>query len=565
MNLSETDILEIIKQPRNAHIKNWRADQAVLDIYVNGGDVASELEKIKNYENDQQKKLREKIARSTRDKVKDLLNPLNKIFNASGGSIAFDGLSQLQQDNFQEHIDKLPEGFSFKKWMEIYWKRAFVSDPNGVVLIETDKEGISYPAYKNISVIHDYVMTWDKFEYIVFEHRDYEVENDGKKEKVKVYRVFDEVKDALYYEKGGKLFKYGNAKEDKELIFDEDHSYDHNLGFVPAVVCGGIVDIKTKGKVSFIEDIREALREYLRASSVHTIYKFLHLFPKFWSYAMKCVTCNGTGQITNPEYANDNSKPPKKQCPTCAGKRLATTTDVSNGIYLPIPKEGQPNLGDKVAGYIDTPINAWEQQNEDLKDMLAEMSYTLWGAYLVERDNDKERTATESVINVQPINENLHSISRIAESKASQLLTYMARIESQSEKAEVKERYGKRFIIETPDVLWEKYLDAKERQAPVTTLDYHYDQYLMAEYQNDLAMLEQRKKIFSLEPYAHYSVEDMQGKATPEQIQSKLLFSLWLNEDIDFTKDRENLKKEFEKFYQANKQSTVPPSTDTEE
>ena len=59
--------MQLIKEPSNPHIAGWKKDHNILDIYLNGGDVSAQLEKVKNFENEEQKKLRQKIARSTKD------------------------------------------------------------------------------------------------------------------------------------------------------------------------------------------------------------------------------------------------------------------------------------------------------------------------------------------------------------------------------------------------------------------------------------------------------------------------------------------------------------------
>lgn len=533
MILKEGEILEILTKPRNSNIKEWQKEHAKLDIYVNGGDVSTELEKIRNYENEEQKILREKIAKSTKDVVHNILNPLNKIFNASGGSVSLEDLTDSEAEKVNNAIEQLPEGMSLREWMETYWKDAFVVDPNGVILIEIDEEGNTYPTYKNISKVYDYTLTWDRFDYLVLLDRKVEIE----KEQIQIYRVIDDAFDALFYVKNKQLFKYG-VEEGEE---GEQHAVINTIQEVPAIVCGGIIDKVTGGKLPFINKIDESLKEYLRASSVHTIYKFLHLFPKFWSYAMKCSTCSGTGQITDKQTGE------KKKCPTCNGARLKKVTDVSDGIYLPLPKDGQPVIGSNIAGYIDTPIQAWDQQNQDLNDMRQNMEYTLWGSYLSENISDREKTATEAFINVQPINENLCAISRFAENKETTIISYMTKILLQKEEVDVNVMYGKRFVIESPDALWNKYLEAKEKQAPITTLDYHYEQYLMSEYQNDLSMLQIKKAIFSIEPFPHYSIETIKDVATQEQLQKKILFSEWIT-GADLTMNPDNLRSEFETY-----------------
>lgn len=541
MVLGNDEILKLIETPSNTHLKKWREDHNTLKIYVEGGDVAKELSKIDGYENQQQEELRKKVARSTKAEVKNLLNPINKVFNASGGSTVFEGISKTQQDSINEVIDKLPEGISVQEWVEIYLKDAFITDPNGVVFVETGNsefEGVAYPTYKSTNVIHDYQTTWDRFEYIIFKQGKHAI---SESEDVEVYRVVDDEKDGLYYVKDNRLHEY--ETDDSEAIII------HNYGFVPAELCGGLVDKETGGKLSFINPVDESLREFLRALSVFTIYKFLHLFPKFWRFAMKCTTCNGTGQVTNTGPDKDTN--PMKVCPTCKGKRLKVKTDVSDGITLPIPKGDQPVLN-PVAGYIDLPVDAWEQMKEDLRDQIQEMQLTLWGSYLDNRDNTRERTATEAFINVQPVNENLQMVSRCFETKESQILTFMARIMSQNPEAEVIKKYGKRFTIESPDVLWEKYIQAKEKGSSITDIEYHHDQYLLSEFQNDIQQYLVRKKQLAVEPFAHYSIGQMSW-ATWDQKQSKILYGEWIATEPDFEKEYKALKKEFEVFFNENK------------
>lgn len=551
MVLSEGQILDLIEKPSNPMIKEWKRQHDVLDIYLNGGDVATQLEQVKNFENEEQKKLRQKIARSTKDLMSYLLNPLQKIYSANGFNNSVEIDTQSAKEKFSEHLEKLPEGMSLRKWMQTYWMEAYISDPNGLILIESET-GVdnprSYPTYKSINTVHDYSLKWDEFEYIIFLHKEVEID----KSKYQVYRVYDFEKDALYYVKKGKLMPYGNINGSEG--FDEDHILNHFKGYVPAVLASDIVN-KKGGKKSFIEKIDESLKEYLRDSSVHSIYKFLHGFPIFWRYAMKCTTCSGEGKVTNylydPEQPESETNQPRKICPTCKGKRLKVTSDVSDGVTLPLPNSSDdPKLAPDIAGYVTPDLETWQKQVDEMLAMKKDMFYALWGTTIAE-EQGVEKTATEAYLNVQPIMDKLSTVSDTAEDKENKVIEFMGRamFPDNFKSAEVK--YGKRFLIETPDVLWEKYITAKEKKAPISTLDHLYEQYLMAEYHNDMAMMKHKLKEFYLEPYVHYSILDMAGTATQKQIQEKLLFSQW-NAQADFEKDVETLEQEFKEYVKQN-------------
>lgn len=536
MVLSNDQILDLIKVPSNPNIDIWKKEHVLLDLYYNGGDVSKELEQVKNYENKSQKQLRDKIARSTKDFLSNLLNPLNKIFSASGFNTDIEISSKAAKESFEKHLDKLPEGISLKKWVETYWKEAYITDPNGLCFIEVEDndEPKAYPTYKSILTIHDYALKWTSFEYIIFQLGKHKI-NENKE--VEVYRVYDDEKDGLYYVDNEELKEFVKDGEETSII-------NHANDFIPAVLCSDIVDKKTNGKKSFINKIDEILKEYMRDSSVHSIYKFLHGFPIFWRIASKCTTCNGTGKVI--DYGSTETPKAKEQCPTCLGKGMKVTSDVSDGVTIPLPKEGQPKIAPDIAGYVQPDLKTWDKQLEEMRSMEKSMHFALWGTHT--NDDVKSETATGRFIDDQPIQDTLKNISETAENIEESLTEFMGKIMYKDLFKGATIKYGRRFLIETPDALWDKYIKAKEAQSPISTLDYLYNQFLMAEYHNDPVMLDQKLKEFYLEPFAHYSLEDLKDIATQEQIQRKLLFSEWAVYGVDFSKSAEELKIDFDKY-----------------
>lgn len=541
MVLDDNQILELIQKPFNSNIKQWKKEHKLLDLYYNGGDVSSELERVKNYENTSQKKLRDKVARSTKDFLSNLLNPLNKVFTASGYKAEIDLSSETAKQSIEEHLSKLPEGMSITKWMDVYWKEAYVTDPNAIcfVEVEDDEENPkAYPTYKSILTIHDYKLKWGKFEYVIFEP----IEKPLNNKTVKVYRVFDEEKDALYYVENNTLKEYVVGDDETSII-------SHGYGFVPAVLVSDLIDKKTEGRKSFINKIDEVLKEYMRDSSVHSIYKFLHGFPIFWRYVSKCTTCKGTGKIVD-ENSTETPKA-KITCPTCSGSGQKITSDVSDAISLPLPTRDQPKLTPDIAGYVQPDLETWQKQLDELMEMRKEMHFALWGTYT--NDDVKAETATARFIDDQPVQETLKNVSTTAENVEGMLTEFICKIMFRDLYKSSKVKYGKRFLIETPDVLWQRYLSAKEKQAPITTLDYLYEQFLMAEYQNDLAMMQRKLNEFYLEPYPHYSLSDISNVASPMQVQKKILFSDWNSlETTDYSMPFEKLKTDFDNYVNDN-------------
>jgi len=549
MELDKDQILDRILSPSNPNISTYRDDHQILDILHNGGDVASLLEKVKNFENEEQKELRNKIARSTKDLLAYLITPINKVFSASGFVTKIEAKTETTTKKANDYIEKLPEGVSLRQWMQDFWVPAYISDPNGVILVETNEDGEAYPTIKSIDCIHDFKAKWEDFEYLILLHKKVDMKKDDSEEmeKVQIYRVYDSVKDALYYVKGegdkAKLYEY----EDDE----DQHIYIHNLDRVPACFISNIKCTKTGGRKSFINVIDEHLREFLNDSSIHSIYKFLHGFPIFWRYATKCSTCNGTGRVKRRQTTETDDG--YDTCSTCNGKKVKITNDVSDGVVIPMPKEGISTGGNDIAGYIQPDLETWGKQVEEMDGSRKEMFFALWGTHLTEPDG-VEKTATQAFIDAQPVNDVLWNISNVGESIEEKLMFNILDISfpEMIDEEKIVSKWGRRYLTETPDVLWNKYTEARKDQSPITTLDYLYKRFLMAEYHNAPTMLEQKMKEFYLEPFPHYTLSDMRGIFKPKEIQKKMLFSEWVADDIDFNKEKDVLKAEFEQFVTAN-------------
>ncbi|TDQ27636.1 hypothetical protein [Tenacibaculum caenipelagi] len=547
MILDTDSIHEIIKTPRNKNLGDYKSDFTRLDVYYNGGDITSEIEKITNFENESQKKLRQKIARSPKDFIHRLLNQFTKVFSAKGGSSTLDIEIDSNKKDLIEIISKLPEGISLNKWMQDYWFEAYVTDPNGLIFIEAEENEtpVSYPTYKSINVIHDYTVKWGKLDYLVLKHGKFSI---GKKQ-LDVFRVVDDEKDALYYLEGDNLKEFENE--------DNQHALFHNKGFVPAILVSDIIDKKTGGRKSFINKIEDLLKEYVRECSVLSIFKFLHAYPKYWQYVSKCTRCEGSGKIKDGEGDH-------KTCPSCAGKKFNLKLDVSDGIMLPLPKNKEtPILAPNVAGFAAPPIEAWGKMEESLDKLEKKMEFTILNTY---SEAEKSETATGRFIDTQPLNTQLHNFSVTEETIKERVVDYIAKWMFGNEYGSVSIKNGKRFVCENPDVIWEKYTKAKESKAPITTLDYLYKQYLLSEYQNDTQMYEQKLKEFKIEPLVHFTLQELDALTSNQvgvdKISEKLYFSEWIVTKIDWTKDIEVLKKEFQKFVESKPKKNENNSED---
>lgn len=545
MTLEESQILEFIQNPQNKHLKNYQSEHSKLDVYFNGGDIASQIQKITNFENAAQKKLRQKIARSPKDVIHKLLKQFNQTFSATGGSELIEISQEARKEEFAKLLSELPSGISLKKWMQDYWLEAYITDPNGVILIESENNDNpkSYPTYKSISVIKDYTTTWGKLDYLILKHGKYTIKE---KKEIQVYRVIDDEKDALYYEEGKKLKEFESETE--------QHKIDHQKGFVPAILVSDIVDKKTEGRKPFIHKIDELLDEYVRENSVLSIFKFLHAYPRYWQYATSCKKCNGSGKVKNSETGELST------CNSCNGTGMKLILDVSDGITLPLPKNNtQPVVAPNIAGFVAPPIDAWGKMEESLDNLEKKMEFAMLGTY---SESEKSETATGRFIDSQPVVTELNKFSTTEETIKQKVADYMAKWMYGNDYGTISIKNGRRFVAEHPDKIFEKYTKAKENQAPVSTLDYLYKQYLLSEYQNDTLMYQQKLKEFQVEPLVHYTVQELDALDTDMSIkvQEKIYYSEWIVKDIDWNKETDQLKKEFQEFINTksiNNESTT--------
>jgi hypothetical protein len=111
--------------------------------------------------------------------------------------------------------------------------------------------------------------------------------------------------------------------------------------------------------------------------------------------------------------------------------------------------------------------------------------------------------------------------------------------------------YGKRYMLESPDVLWEKYSNARIKGAATSVLDDLLQEYYEAKYDSDPIKLAIQSKLMKVEPFIHKTTEQVDSaiSITPEDKIQKLYFSEWLstlNEAMILSFSVEELKMQLE-------------------
>lgn len=510
------------------YVEASREQSKELKALIAGKDFKELLiKKIEHIESQQRAEARKKYSRSVTDFFERLLRPIDNVYHSTGGSKTFSIDNEDINAQFVNTIANIQPGLSLQGWLEEFWMPEYHKDPGGVTFLEYDtKDGFRpFPTYKSINVIRNYESHGQKLEVILFEPK---TVMSGDKE-VQLWRLVDDVMDRTYIQ-DGELF-----------VLSEELSFAHPFGSVPGLINSNLIDIDEKPflRQSPIWPIVDLVKEYSRDQSVKTIYKFLQGTPIHWRMVTECKTCQGTGKVG------------EHTCKTCDGKGIYMSKDVTDLALIPLPKQGEPNVAPNIAGYVSPDNVTWQRYNDEL-EMLENIAITThWGTTTEKAANE---TATGRFIDVQPVMNRLNKYADIAEFMERCLSEFIANgfdVQKPKDESVVAISYGRRYIIEPPDVILKKYEDAKREGDNVTILDRLFNEYLTSKYKNDPQWLRVALIKANVEPYLHYTIQEVNSIFGPVEAQKKMLFEDWWK-TLDFitilNTSEEQLKVQYEEW-----------------
>lgn len=514
MILDSNQVINLAKSEVDSWIEIAREDSKKLKMHFYGTGTDEWLTKIDGLESSAQIKLRKDHAISNQWLTENLLRPIDAIWPAKGGVIKPD-LPESTIKQFEEITNQIKPDYSIKKYLQGIWSDKFITDPNGLIFIEIDKEGDkAYPTQKGIEKIKNMKYSGLTPEYVCFEPDivlDVQEKPTDKKTTKKYVWVVD---DSFYYRV---------LVEDEATTIIEAISNSFNQ--VPGIANSSIVDTERKIFISPIERQIGLLDKYLTNNSVKEIYQFLHGYPVFWEYVQPCNTCKGTGKVG------------AENCTSCDGTGQSTKKDVSDQRKLKPPKNSDdPVIAPDIAGYVSPDIAAWQEQRTELDWTNNLLYFSLWGTTIERQDNE---TATGRFIDAQPVNNKLNSITDIIEVIHKKVLDLLGKFYYSETYKGSTVAYGRRFLIETPDQVWDKYLTAKKEKANVGALDQLLEQYYDSEYQNNELLRLYYLKLIKIEPFIHESVQEVDAMSIDQSKKNeKIFYSDWIktimiNEVID--------------------------------
>jgi hypothetical protein len=562
MILNQQQIANIIlNNPQRDRVKKGCDYNKQLRLHIYGEGLDKQMTKIDGYEAEDLQKLRAKYARSNKDLFSRLGRPIDKVFSARGGSIYYN-LSDVQDKTARALALNIRNGISIRKWVEMFWKPHFLDDPFGLVFLEILPEQearlamqqgrpFSYPTYKSISAVYDYLPKGSGLEYVVFQLSAKDKLAAGIDDKLTVFRVVDDAYD------------YFVSREDQSVQILSAFTIPNYFGEVPGQLNSDLISPKDEDcYLSLYDDVIELANHFMLKGSIKLTHEFLHGYPKYWEYADTCPVCNGTRM-----HEGDN-------CKACNGSGKKMMTRVSDAKLLEYPDKDTPAVAPDVAGYVSPDKTYYEIATADLQMLEELMNITLWGSAphakpvqgMQTDQKGNTKTATEVMDDIKPQADRLNIISEMAEKRHKFILDAMIRLQVAQGYKGSSVNYGRRYMIEGPDTIWEKYSEARTKGAAVSVLDDLLIEYYEAKYASDPVKLAIQTKLMKVEPFVHLKASevDLSGSVTLEDKAAKAYFGEWLstqNEAMILSFSPEMLREQLE-TYAGEKAQAVQAADD---
>ena len=276
-------------------------------------------------------------------------------------------------------------------------------------------------------------------------------------------------------------------------------------------------------------------------------------YPVYTGYEQNCDYHNdNTGDYCNGGFLYDAKGVQKidmaglpVKCPKCGDKRIV---GAGSFIEIPVPIEGQPDLRNPVT-MLSVDRSSLDYNVDEEERLKNDIITTVVGT--------NEQITTRDALNEQQIKANFESQSTVL----NRIKTGFEEAQQWVESTICRLRYGNAFIscginygtefyLSTANELRERYKAAKEAGASESELDALYAKVIETEYRNNPQMRQRLAILADLEPYPHYTVDEVielqtKGVATQEDVILKLNFVEYIRrferENMNITQFGENI------------------------
>jgi len=504
MILSLQDIEHILKnRPNKPLVDAVQAYSRKLTMHITGAGLDTYIQKLDYFEKKELYDIRLRYTRSNKDFFSRLHRPIDKIFTANGGS-SYYNMPDGSRRAFLQLLGDVEWGHSLRSWVKTFWQPALHYDPMGLIMMEVDAKGDTYPTYKSSNTIYDYQLIGRRPEYVVLctDIKTGDTNNaDGKPRKI--YRVVDDAMDYLVEWNGN------------TAVIIEEHSFTNHYGKLAAWVLSDRFDPQRGYYISPDDAVIELADQYLREGGILNVFKNHFGFPQRWRYMGDCDKCKGTTQING------------EACDACNGSGRKHKYDVSQDINLPIPSKEDPLLVPP-AGNIEASVTSWDKMDGSLDALFNMAYYTKWGVeYAIQTSGPDIKTATQSLMDEQPKIEALYAYSAAAEQTEKLIADHMGSFYFGSSYGGADINYGKRFMLESPDKIMDSLVALVRDEAPYEIVREKMEAYYHTLYQGDSVKLNTALKLIDVEPLPFCPLSRAKELLNPMDYARKLYYNDW--------------------------------------
>jgi hypothetical protein len=540
MILLKSDVEKLILDGASKEIVLARKLSREMNMHITGKGANEYLEGLDEYENNNQKILREKIMKSNKSVFSFILRPLDKIFSAKGGAVNFN-LTENEVEKVKNATTEVADGLNIRRYLKKVVLKKYIIDPNGILFVDLDDEGNLSTTFIETSKILWYKNKGNKIDAIIFEGEEREEDN----VKRKYYRVIDDTTDRIFVKEPSpdtnKTMRIREVTSDRLTNF---------FGFVPAIIVGDVKNPNYNVFDSFISDVNEEAKDLLHDVSINKIHKISQGFAKYWQRPEACTKCHGEGQIKYEETPGDDIWL-ETTCTSCGGAGYKQKVSPSDVMIVPIPEKDENDPAPHVAGYVNPSIEIWKKYDDNIRDTRNYLFQVLWGTTF--EQGGRNETATGRFIDTQPVQDRLRDVSHTFSLLHQFILDCYGIITLNNPNYKSFVSYGVRYVIESPDEILKTLMDASREKVSDVILHDMRAKYFYAEYQNDEIELAKKQKIAKIEPFPNMSVSEVSSSEFigDEDKLEKIYFIGWYSTltsaDI-ILKDEVRLKTELNMF-----------------
>lgn len=588
MILSEEEIRTFVTAPKAKVLEVNEQLQNSNKVHVTGDGYEDIIEQIIGYENVEQHKQKKLLTKPfTKPLTKYIIDAQSRWKTAQGTSRTYEfkegseKLSKEFKDVILSQVWKRNDMESFvKKWLA----NAIYTEFNGFLIVDRGRikvidgvpheiregrrtqveeghEALPYIIFKGVDMVHNFSVDGDSVDWIIYSLDTRKI--NGKE--AKIFRVIDS------------KFDYEVSVIGSVATIDE-RIIEHGAGQTPVVSVSTLnqkLNID-KTRTSPLDAVIPHLDYYLNQYGEHVVSSILHAHPIYYQSGLQCKYENEERVKCDQGFLTFEREGKRQQitCPACKGAGVNLRKDASTVIILPkMDDQGNAYNVSNVAGYITPPIDILVQQMKELaaikSEILESATAQIGSQTLTEKGSgtSKAKTATETVLNLKPLEDIISDISDVIQSREKKLTDIIGKIHYGEKYIGSELIYGKKLNLRDENLILEEIKSAKESGAPYSYIETLVVELIFTRFARSPLDLQRNIITSKLEPFVGYTFKEVEdsGNMTQEKklikqnfvdyiLQLEIVHGdlIKIKEGQDFRKKIKFMTDELKKFAKAD-------------